>query len=96
MPQKSHLDSIYEDPEARLAFCQERASLAVSDLVLRRMEDLGVSQNDLVRKCGKKLVNRILDGHPKLTLNMIVAVLDALDCALTFGTDDFLESLPRE
>jgi len=75
-------ESLFEQAEQRLDYKVEGAKNEITEKIVRRMEEAGVSRSDLASRLSKKKpqITRLLRGSNNFTVETMVEIADALGC----------------
>ena len=87
-------ESMTESEVGRRLFEQERAILEMTELILERMQEAGVSRSQLAERLGKSksFISQILDGSANMTLRTVSDLFSALGRRIRFSVEDVSES----
>jgi transcriptional regulator with XRE-family HTH domain len=105
--QQGELQAMMAAARATHAYKAEMAVMEITEEIVRRMEELGVSKSELARRIGATpaYVTKILRGDTNFTFETMVKLGSALDCEFRChlqpkGKDgqwmDFLKEEPAE
>jgi transcriptional regulator with XRE-family HTH domain len=74
---QEHHDRLADDPE----YLAAGIMIELSEQIVRRMEELGISQHELARRIGKKqpFISRLLNHGTNMTIRTLAALAIALD-----------------
>ena len=74
---QAHYDRVAHDPE----YLAARIMIEVSEQIVERMKELGISQHELARRLGKKqpFISRLLNHGTNATIITLATIADALD-----------------
>jgi len=74
---QEHHDRLTRDPE----YIASRIMIELSEQIVRRMEELGISQHELARRIGKKqpFISRLLNHGTNMTMRTLASLAIALD-----------------
>ncbi len=80
----------FDSVEDRIDFSADRLQLDILGVVLRRMEELGVSKSDLAARTGvsKSYISQLFAADKRPSLKMLAKIEDALDGRFSVGLFD--------
>jgi len=83
---KTLVEQFVDSPEGRRSFQQEAAIYEITELIEKRLSNLGISRSELAAKLGKTKgwVTQLLDGESNKTIRTVADVFAVLGRSLHF------------